>query len=205
MELSWLFRRCLNIDYTGLGNSADVAIENIDATMYIYLECSDGREDWHNNLDFPAKAYKRMGVTAWYAHRGFLKVWKNIEAYIAPYASDGKLENIVTVGYSHGGALAVLCHEYIWYHRPDLRGSIEGYGFGSPRVIWGNVSDEVAARWEKFTVVRNVDDLVTHLPPRVLGYTHVGKMLEIGQKGTYSRVDAHKKENILMELVRAEV
>jgi hypothetical protein len=61
------------------------------------------------------------------------------------------------------------------------------------------------SRWERFTVIRNIDDIVTHLPPRALGYTHVGHVLEIGEKGTYSRVDAHRPENILAELKRAGI
>jgi len=57
-------------------------------------------------------------------------------------------------------------------------------------------------RWERFTVIRNLDDLVTHMPPAVLGFSHVGELLEIGEKGRYSRVDAHRPENILAELER---
>lgn len=205
MQLSQLFERCLGADYTTLANSADVVLEQTGNTLYIYLESSDGGEDWRNNLDFPTVPYRPMDSTVWRAHRGFTRVWKTVESYLAPTIADPTIEHIVTVGYSHGGALAVLCHEYVWYHRPDLREHIEGYGFGAPRVVWGVLSRELAVRWERFTVVRNLDDIVTHLPPRALGYTHVGQMLEIGEKGTYSRVDAHRPENILRELQRAGV
>ena len=205
MSLFELFEHCLRARYVTLSDSADVAVEYIDNTMYIYLECSDGGDDWRNNLDFPAKAYKRMGKTVWRAHRGFLKVWKAVEDYVAPLVADAAVQNIVTVGFSHGGALAVLCHEYVWYHRPDLRERIEGYGFGAPRVLWGVYSRDILSRWERFTVVRNIDDIVTHLPPRALGYTHVGRMLEIGEKGRYSPIDAHRPENILAELKWAGV
>ena len=54
------------------------------------------------------------------------------------------------------------------------------------------------------TVVRNIDDIVTHLPPKILGFTHVGKMLEIGKRGKYSSVDAHRPENIMRELLEYE-
>ena len=114
------------------------------------------------------------------------------------------VRKIVTVGYSHGAALAVLCHEYIWFHRPDLRADAEGYGFGCPRVIWGALTVDLQARWEGFTVVRNLDDLVTHMPPVFLGYRHVGGLLEIGKIGKYSAIDAHRAENILSELIIAE-
>lgn len=201
-SLSDLFRRCLQANYITLGHSADVAIERIGDTLYIYLECSDGGDDWRNNIDFPSRAYAHADGTTWRAHRGFLKVWGELEEYVAPLVADEKIGHIVTVGYSHGGALATLCHEYIWYHRPDLRERIEGYGFGAPRVIWGVYGQDILSRWQRFTVIRNIDDIVTHLPPRLLGYTHVGQMLEIGEKGRYSCTAAHRPENILAELER---
>lgn len=205
MTLTTLFRRCLDISYTTLADSADVATERVGTTLYIYLEHSDGGEDWRNNFDFPTVPYRPMDTHVWRAHRGFVRVWKRVEEYLVDTITDPTLDRIVTVGYSHGGALAVLCHEYVWYHRPDLHEHIEGYGFGAPRVVWGLLPTDLASRWERFTVIRNLDDIVTHLPPRALGYTHVGRMLEIGEEGRYSRVDAHRAENILVELERAGV
>jgi hypothetical protein len=205
MKLSTLFQRCLEAPYVHLAESADCCFEQQGETLYIYLQDSDGYEDWKNNLDFPARPYRRMGQTHWYAHRGFVKVWRAVEPYIASAVMEESVRRVVTVGYSHGGALAVLCHEYIWFHRPDLREHIEGYGFGAPRVIWGVYGQDISARWERFIVVRNIDDIVTHLPPRSLGYFHVGRLVEVGEKGKYSRIDAHRSENILIELERAKM
>ena len=204
MKLSELFKRCLEIPYTQVENSADYALEREGDTLYIYLECSHGETDWLNNFDFPAKPYKRMDTYNWFAHRGFMRVFKSIEPYIADCVSDLSIKRIITVGYSHGAALAVLCHEYVWYNRPDIRSAIEGYGFASPRVIWGWLPHTITKRWDNFLVIRNLNDIVTHLPPKVLGYTHVGTMLEIGEKGKYSSTDAHRPENILSELIRYE-
>ena len=201
MEFSTLFERCLEISYTHVENSADYALEKTGNILYLYLECSSGNEDWANNLDFPAVPYKRMGQNTWHAHRGFLRIFKSIEGYIAEAIADSEIRKIVTVGYSHGGALAVLCHEYAWYNRPDIRDEIEGYGFGAPRTVWMDAPSE---RWENFTVIRNLNDIVTHLPPKLAGYTHVGKMLEIGERGKYTMIDAHRPENILSELLEYE-
>ena len=200
MDLYRLFKRCLNVSYNHVENSGDYAIERIGNTLYIYLEGSDGIKDWWNNFDFPARPYKRMGRTVWYAHRGFLKVWKSIEKHVAMYIADKSVDSVITVGFSHGAALAVLCHEYIWYNRPDIRNSIYGYGFASPRVIWGIPNGSIKCRWQNFTVIRNIDDIVTHVPPLLLGYHHVGAMKKIGESGRYSRIDAHRPENILYEL-----
>ena len=200
MTLSRLFSRCVTRDYIRTPLSADYAFDLVENRLTVYFQDSDGVVDWVRNLDFPAAAYKRKGTTVWYAHRGFLKVWKSLMPRLEPLINDAKVKEITVVGYSHGAALAVFCHEYVWYHRPDLRNTLVSYGFGCPRVIWGDLSSEVSDRWVGFTVIRNHDDLITHLPPVFLGYRHVGNILEIGEKGRYSAIDAHRPENIRREL-----
>ncbi|MBR6680228.1 MAG: hypothetical protein IKL59_03100 [Clostridia bacterium] len=204
MNLYQLFGKCLAAPYRKDGGSANYATERAGERLYIFFEDSDGAEDWSINIDFPAKAYERMGKFAWFAHRGFLDAWKRTEKYLARTVSDESVKSVTVAGYSHGAAMALLCHEYIWFNRPDLRPTLEGYGFGCPRVIWGFVSDGVARRWENFLVIRNIDDIVTHLPPSALGYSHVGRLLEIGESGKYTRIEAHYAENILNELRRYE-
>lgn len=204
MKLSTLFSRTLHTMYTHVENSADFALRRVGATLYIYFAQSEGKEDWKNNLSFPVRAYPRAGNETWYAHRGFLKVWQTVEDYVAADIMDPDVRKIVISGYSHGAALAVFCHEYVWQSRPDLRETLEGYGFGCPRVVFGLLSRELRARWKRFTVIRNLDDVVTHLPPALFGFTHVGTMLEIGERGRYSRIDAHRPENYLTELRRYE-
>lgn len=197
MKLSKLFEKCISLPYIDVENAASFAVERLGSALHIYFEPSNGSVDWCNNLDFPARLYGN-----WFAHRGFMKVWCSAEGYLAPMILDPRVRSLQIAGYSHGAALAVLCHEYAWYHRPELRPCMEGWGFGCPRVVWGIPPKK---RWERFTVVRNLDDIVTHLPPAALGYTHVGKMLEIGEWGRYSATDAHRPENILKELKKYEL
>lgn len=195
-----LFLECLKIPYRRTGVSADYALRREKETLYIFFEKSAGKNDWYRNLDFPAKPYKRMGKTLWLAHRGFLRTWKELEGHLAPYVMDLSVKRIIITGYSHGAAMAVFCHEYVWFHRPDLRESLDGYGFGCPRVFWGIPCGKSTRRWERFTVIRNLNDIVTHVPPALLGYSHVGTVLEIGEKGKYTSIQAHYEENILEEL-----
>lgn len=204
MKLSELFEKCLTIRYTHVENSADYATERVGPILYIYFEASDGIVDWKNNFDFPAKPYKRMGRTIWFAHRGFLRVWKSIEAHAARELLDPSVKKIVVVGYSHGAAVAAFCHEYVWFNRPELRNSLEGYGFGCPRIFWGLRTKALKRRWERFVVVRNINDIVTHLPPAIFGFSHVGSLLKIGERKKYSCVDAHRPENLSAELKRYE-
>lgn len=206
MKISELFERCLKIPYTRTPNHGDFATEVLDGTLYIYFEHSNGKTDWVNNLDFPTMAYSNEQEKTFFAHRGFLRVFKSITPYLATAlknAKANKYDKIVVVGYSHGGALAVLCHEYLWFNLENMRDKIYTYAVAPPRVIWGKVA-HLENRWQHLTTVINKGDLVPTLPPKILGYTHVGKTLEIGKKGKYSRVNAHRPENIFAELIRYE-
>lgn len=193
-----LLSACLEREYFEIegGGSFDYYYDG--RLLYLFFEKSEGFEDWMNNLDFLAVPYRQM-EKKWYCHGGFLRVWKEILPYLEDMLASDYVKGVVNVGYSHGAALALLCHEYIWFHRPDLRENIFGYGFGCPRVIFGHVPDE-KQRWQNFFVIRNIDDAVTHLPPKLLGFHHVGNLLHIGRVGRYSRIDAHKAKNYLFEL-----
>ena len=199
-----LFVKTTSVVYFTLNNSINYAIKKEGDTLYIFFEDSNGKEDWIKNLDFPIKAYKNSDNNTFFAHRGFLSVWEQLQSVLEPKILDKTNKNIIISGYSHGAGIAVLCHEYVWYNRKDLRNKIEGYGFGCPRVIWGRENKDLKERFARFTVVKNIDDIVTKLPPKILGYTHVGKMLLIGKKGKYTNITAHYKENYLIELKNYE-
>ena len=184
-------RRCYNATYNHVENSGDYAIERDGNTLYLLFEWSDGKIDWKNNFDFPAKPYKDMGIT-WRCHRGFLRVWKSIEPYIENAVLDNSIKKIIVVGYSHGAAIATLAHEYVWFNRPDLReNGLEGYGFGCPRCYWGfKIKKSLKERWANFHPIRNENDLVTHVPPIFFGFRHVNSLIKI-KSGAKTSIGAH--------------
>ena len=197
-----LFKRCLNANYTHTSEGGDYAIEVEGNTLYILFEWSDGAEDWRNNLDFPAKPYKRM-KDKWFCHRGFLRVWKamrdEIEDCVAlTLKKHTEIANITIIGYSHGGAMALLATEDMNYLYGE-KFNVSGYGFGAPRVLWGYVPKAVRERISAFTTVRNIPDIVTHVPPKVFGYRDVN-IKEIGKKGKYKPVKAHYDTAYIAEL-----
>lgn len=194
-----LFDECLTARYRHVEEGASFAVKRENNTVKIYFEKSNGAEDWRNNLRFSARPYRDM-AEPWRCHRGFMKVFFALLPYLKEILLDESVKHFVLVGYSHGAALALLCHEYILFHRPELLGKVEGYGFGCPRVIAGYVPPSLRARLFGFTVIRNLDDLVTHLPPRLFGYSHVTKPLTIGSRGKYTAIDAHRDENYRREL-----
>ena len=197
-----MFEKCLKANYTHTAEGGDYSIEVDANTLYILFEWSDGKEDWKNNFDFPAKPYKRM-TDKWYCHRGFLRVWKamryEIEECVAETLKEHpEITDIIIVGYSHGGAMALLATEDMTYLYGD-KFNVSGYGFGAPRVLWGYVPKAVRERISAFTTVRNIPDIVTHVPPKVFGYRDVN-IKEIGESVKYNSIEAHYSSSYIEEL-----
>lgn len=191
-ELSKIFEDVLNTEYIHLEQeTASYWVGKVGDALHIRFEWSNGKTDWRNNLDFPAKPYRDMG-NKWYAHRGFLKVWKVIEPHLVDAIRDPNVRVIEIAGYSHGAAIALLCHEYCKFNRPDCL--VTGYGFGAPRVVWGFMRKAVRERFEGFVVVRNRRDIVTHVPPVLFGYRHPSAILKLNDGVPISSIDAHRPE-----------
>lgn len=189
MKLSELFHRCAyDVQYQTVGNDVNYAFEEDGDSLRIYFQGSSSIWDWVRNFWFKRRPYKDMKLP-YRVHGGFLSAWKEVEDTIIAkvterdeFGTQGfKWKHITVVGYSHGGALAGLCHECVWYYRPDLReDGLEGYGFEAPRFYAGfRVRKKLRERWEKFTVIRDGTDIVTHCPPVLFGFAHVGKILRI--------------------------
>ena len=193
-----LFEYCLDADYVTVENGGSYFVAVNGDALYIFFEKSNGAEDWMNNLSYHAVSRGRLG-DEWYCHEGFLTVFNSVLPYLEPYIKDPSIQSIITVGYSHGAALTLLAHEEIYQMRPDIRDNCFSFGFGCPRVVFGTVRDE-GARWRNFYMVRNGADAVTHLPPRALGYRHVGNLVRIGENNSYGGTTAHKAENYITEL-----
>lgn len=180
MKLSQLFYNCAYfIKYSQVGNSVNYAFVEEGTILYIYFQGSNSTTDWIRNFLFAKRPYKDMEVP-YRVHRGFLAAWKEVEDLVIEKIRNPKWTKIITIGYSHGGALAGLCHECVWFWRPDLRDVIEGYGFEAPRFYasW-KVREDLKERWARFLVIRDNNDIVTHCPPFIFGYCHVGDLLKI--------------------------
>lgn len=193
MDLLQLFRRTLSVPYRETESAASYYFEQVGGELRLFFEKSNGAADWKNNLDFPAVAY-REAEDRWFLHRGFLRVFRSLKEPLKAAICGNGVEKVLISGYSHGAALALLAHEYCAFHRPDLAGAIRGFGFGCPRVVWGPLPARVKARFAHFTVVRNCRDLITHLPPALLFYRHVGAVLHVGRGEAWGPIDSHRPE-----------
>lgn len=198
--------RCLSFKkrYKHLENGASYIVVPDGNKLYIYFQWSKGAKDWVNNFRFlarPVRPYKDLRDGMWFCHGGFLEVWKSIEPLVADEIRNIKYDYIEVGGYSHGAAIAQLCYEYIKYHRQDV--VVKGVGFGCPRVVWGILPSAVKTRFEGFKVVRNCKDIVTHVPPVIFGFRHVGEIIKIGSfsEGMF---DDHRPE-LYIESLESEL
>lgn len=197
-----LFNLCQAAEYIHTEAGTDYAVKVGGDTIYLLFEWSDGVEDWKSNFNFPCKAYKNGGKT-WFAHRGFLKAWKDVRDEIEMQVSEilavnPGIKKICCVGYSHGAALALLCTEDMVYLYGEAL-SVMGVGFGCPRVVWGFIPKAVKKRLRHFIPVRNIPDIVTHVPPAIFGYRHIG-LVKIGRRKKYTPIKAHYASAYIAEL-----
>lgn len=198
-NLNKLFSGCLKAEYIHTENDGDYACEYSRGKLTLYFQWSNSKMDWLNNFCFFVKPYKDMGEK-WYCHRGYLRVWKSIEPHIKKVFElyNSMITSVDIVGYSHGGAIATLAHEWVWYNFPNLRSCLTGYGFGTPRVFFGRLKPSLKKRWASFHPVRNSRDIVTHCPFAFLGFRHVNKLIKIGGK-KYPPIKSHYPELYLKE------
>lgn len=227
LKLDELFINCAyKVVYTQVGDSVNYAFVEEGSTLYIFFEGSNSISDWVRNFWFFKKPYKNMKIS-YYVHSGFLSAWKEVEDIIIKKITevkspstkrtwyshtdfidepDYRFKKIISVGYSHGGALSGFCHECVWFNRPDIRNNIFGVGFESPRFYRGLfVNKKLKERWENYIVIRNHFDIVTFLPPRLFLFTHVGTVCTLNQTSTvnYKKpkcIGAHYPDKVLESL-----
>ena len=203
-----LFLRCLDADYIHTPEGGDYALQLDKNCLYLLFEWSDGREDWHHNLTFSAKKVNPDAPKEqqWRAHRGFLKVWNAMKSdvldKIADITVDHPIRSLTCVGYSHGAALALLATQEL-SRKFGQQIPVEGYGFGSPRVIWGGLPRSVGDHLKNFHTLRNRPDLVTHLPPAILGFRHINLQVW-GEKGKYGPIEAHTSQAYIQTLKQGQ-
>ena len=80
---------------------------------------------------------------------------------------------IVIVGHSLGGAVATLAAADLRNIDDHFRAETELYTFGSPRVANKELADFLTGQSRFSWRITHDNDVVPHLPPKILGYHHV--------------------------------
>lgn len=158
--------------------SAQAIVVDHDDYVAIVFRGTDEARDWLDNLDVrPESAlFGRF-------HRGFHDsvedLWRGIDATVYGMLSD-KRRPVWFAGHSLGGAMATIgAAKYVEADRP-----FSGvYTFGQPRCMGRKTSrifnSEAGRRHYRF---QNNNDLVTRVPTRLAGYSHVGRCIYISEE-----------------------
>jgi hypothetical protein len=171
--------QCAGVDmkYRRIGDKLLVDFSPTDNTV----------ESWLLNFMAWKKPYKRM-ARKWYVHRGFLKRWDDHKEEFASFFDEGVKEVHIS-GYSQGGAVAVLAHEWVGFHYPQL--TCYTTCKGAPRCISCFGLSKIKDRFAGVTRFEHRGDIVCHLPPSFFGYRHVGERVRVG-KWTWKFWKAHQ-------------
>ena len=144
--------------------------------------------DWITNID----AFKETWINvpqAGEVHHGFYvalsSIWDEVTSEIKKLRTSG--QSIWLTGHSLGGALATLAAATLRLQQPEIE--INGlYTFGQPRVGNKEFSSNFNSKLKKkcYRCVNN-NDVVTRVPPRIFGYSHVGRLMYFDVDGVLHR------------------
>ncbi len=161
-------------------NSAQAALIEHEDYLCMAFRGTNELADWLDNINaFSTK--KLFGEF----HRGFWNsvedVWEPINTKFRDLQKQRKRPLFIT-GHSLGGAMAtVAAARFIHEDKPFT----SVYTFGQPRVLTRETARifdmECKSRFFRF---HNNNDIVTRVPARLMGYTHIGSYLYISEEGT---------------------
>ena len=139
---------------------------------------TDEIKDWLDNINaFPTK--ELFGEF----HKGFWnateKVWAKLYEKYQEKHSEKKRPLFIT-GHSLGGAMATIAASRLVHLDKPF---ISVYTFGQPRAMNRDATRIFNAECkDRFFRFQNNNDIVTRVPARFMGYSHVGKFLYISEE-----------------------
>ena len=159
-------------------NSAQAAVVEHEDFLCMAFRGTNEGQDWIDNLD-------AFAIDALFGqfHRGF---WKSVEDVWHPMdARCRELQHkrrrpVFFTGHSLGGAMATIAAaKYIHEDKPFTG----VYTFGQPRAMTRATARVFNMECkERFFRFHNNNDIVTRVPARLMGYSHVGSYLYISQE-----------------------
>mgnify|MGYP000470556748 CR=1 FL=1 len=160
-------------------NSAQAALIEHKDYLCMAFRGTDEAADWLDNIN----AFSTKELFGEF-HRGF---WNSVEDIWKPIKN--KFEELQAIkhrplfitGHSLGGAMAtIVAARFLQVDRPFT----SVYTFGQPRALTQSTAQifntECKSRYFRF---HNNNDIVTRVPARLMGYSHIGTYLYIAEEG----------------------
>ena len=181
------WQMCQHNAFTTVGTGVDYNISTInvpDETIILCFQATKGvlgSIDWKCNFDFPSTVYKHQ-TSCMKIHRGYVKAWKSARDEIMGQMKvemiKHPLYDVVVIGHSLGGAMALLAGEdianYLVYglrQRFALKPSVTT--FGAPKICANKATAQYMNDMCEVTQYVNVSDPVPYVVPT---YHHVNKV-----------------------------
>lgn len=161
-------------------NSAQAALVEHQDYLCMVFRGTNELADWLDNINV-----FRTNVLFGEFHRGFWKSVEDVWDVLFPRYQELRNDNkrpLFFTGHSLGGAMATIAAaRFVHEDRPFT----SVYTFGQPRVMDRATAriynSEVRKRHHRF---QNNEDIVTRVPARLAGYSHVGDCLYIDSDGS---------------------
>lgn len=156
------------VDFFDCDGSQALAAANSSRALISFRGTSQGIDDFITDLKTWPKGWPLAGRV----HAGFGDAFQRLRAVLTDWLS-GRTRDCLITGHSLGGALATLAAS--WFQPKRL------ITFGTPRV--GDVefaATLVSVEWLRYA---NCCDLVTRVPPELLGFCHRGRLCYIDRHG----------------------
>jgi predicted lipase len=176
-----------NIRFFSKDNTEVFSFED-DRFKYIILLGSNEMKDWIKNFLYFKKRIPYEGTNPKIkVHGGFMDMYLKVREEVLLEAEFSS-KPLIVMGHSLGSALATLASLDIEYNtkiKPDVLFT------GTPRV--GNKYFVKSFNNRLPCTIRVVrgNDIVSHVPPRIFGFDHVGKLKKIGNKKSLHFIRDH--------------
>jgi len=149
-----------------------------EKAVLIAFRGTESTTDWQTDLNAGLVPYRYGKV-----HRGFKDSFELCKGWMLENLEkidDGE-KSVWVTGHSLGGALSVLAVDCLIDEGYDISGL---YTFGQPRVGNARFAKHFDAHFKSrsFRFV-NDEDIVTRVPPRSMGYRHIGEVRYFDQDG----------------------
>ena len=184
----WFFPAGDRIDFIfNMDTDTEIFAASTNTDTVIAVRGSESEmEDWLNNFTFTKRDWGD-GNEDHKAHAGFYKCYDSVRDDIDAHLNAHPNKRIWITGHSLGGAITNLITAHIIQNHPNRL--IAGvYTFGQPRAMsfklatWFN--KQIAKRY--FRCVNN-SDIVTRVPPQIMNFSHVGKLVYFDADGDFRK------------------
>ena len=179
IEIELLKLEIQRFNFISVGDAQCYVAETDDHYLIVFRGTESDIGDWLTDLNFDFKRHF-FGLV----HDGFGTSFSQLYPEILSHIRQYKEKPVFIAGHSLGAALAGLCAIQLKMADFDIVGV---YTYGMPRIGNHMFASNYDMHLKSVThrIVNN-NDIVTRVPPRVMGYQHVGSLQYITSTGKIS-------------------